>query len=242
LQAVKNLELKVNNECEALGLPPHAPLVGPEILHGIEINRLAAELARTTIWIGHIQWGVRNGFYSQPKPILRKLDTIQCRDALVDRDKNTGEDIQAAWPPAEFILGNPPFLGSGICARGGQKRVNDPPIRASVTLMLMNYSVFMAALSMGTATWWCIWIKKTADLLSSGQIRSFGLVATKSVAKGASRRPLEEICRNPSTVIFDAWTNEEWVIDGADVRVALICAGRASDGLTVTRSNRPPPT
>jgi hypothetical protein len=86
------------------------------------------------------------------------------------------------------------------------------------------------------------WIKKAADLLSSGQIRSFGLVATKSVAKGASRRPLEEICRNPSTVIFDAWTNEEWVIDGADVRVALICAGRASDGLTVTRSNRPPPT
>jgi len=57
LQAVKDLELKANLECEALGLAPRGPAVGPEIVHGIEINPLAAELARTTIWIGDIQWG-----------------------------------------------------------------------------------------------------------------------------------------------------------------------------------------
>lgn len=55
LQTVKDLELKANLECETLGLGPRAPVVGPEILHGIEINPLAAELARTTIWIGDIQ-------------------------------------------------------------------------------------------------------------------------------------------------------------------------------------------
>ena len=57
--------------------------VGPEIVHGIEINPLAAELARTTIWIGDIQWGLRNGIYARPSPILRKLDAIECRDALI---------------------------------------------------------------------------------------------------------------------------------------------------------------
>src|SRR5262249_42869952 len=44
LQAVKDVELKANLECEAMGLAPRAPLVGPEIVSGIEINPLAAEL------------------------------------------------------------------------------------------------------------------------------------------------------------------------------------------------------
>jgi type II restriction/modification system DNA methylase subunit YeeA len=83
LQAVKDLELKANLQCEALGLSPRAPAVGPEILHGIEINPLAAELARTTIWIGDIQWGIRNAIYARPEPILRPLEAIECKDALI---------------------------------------------------------------------------------------------------------------------------------------------------------------
>ncbi len=83
LQGVKDIELKANLECEALGLAPRVPLVGPEIVHGIEINPLAAELARTTIWIGDIQWRLRNGIYARPEPILRQLDAIECRDALI---------------------------------------------------------------------------------------------------------------------------------------------------------------
>jgi hypothetical protein len=101
LQAVKDLELHANTECEALGLSAHAPMVGPEILRGIEINPLAAELARSTIWIGHIQWGIRNSFYTPPKPILRKLDTIECRDALIsppdDPPPPSGGDRRRRW-------------------------------------------------------------------------------------------------------------------------------------------------
>jgi hypothetical protein len=44
LQAVKNLELKVNNECEALGLPPHAPLVGPKSCTASKSIRLQRNL------------------------------------------------------------------------------------------------------------------------------------------------------------------------------------------------------
>jgi type II restriction/modification system DNA methylase subunit YeeA len=73
LQGVKDIELKANLECEALGLAPRVPVIGPEIVHGLEINQLAAELARTTIWIGDIQWRLRNGIYAKPDPILRKL-------------------------------------------------------------------------------------------------------------------------------------------------------------------------
>jgi type II restriction/modification system DNA methylase subunit YeeA len=86
LQGVKDIENKANLECESLGLPPHANVVGPEILHGIEINPFAAELARTTIWIGDIQWRRRNAINSEPPPILRELDAIECRDALVAKN------------------------------------------------------------------------------------------------------------------------------------------------------------
>src|SRR3984957_5557319 len=56
LQGVKDIEWRAILDCEALGLGMAVPRVGPEILHGIEINPFAAELARTTIWIGDIQW------------------------------------------------------------------------------------------------------------------------------------------------------------------------------------------
>lgn len=114
LQAVKDLEWKVLLECETLGLGRPLPRVGPRILHGIEINPLAAELARTVIWIGDIQWGIANGLSHRPEPILEKLDTIERRDALIDWQQ--APLAEAVWPPAEFIVGNPPFLGGRNCA------------------------------------------------------------------------------------------------------------------------------
>src|SRR5260370_41100290 len=60
LQGDKDIELRANLESETLGLAPHAPAVGPEIRRGIASNPLAAELARTTIWIGDIQRRIRN--------------------------------------------------------------------------------------------------------------------------------------------------------------------------------------
>ena len=77
LQGVKDIEWRAILDCEALGLGMAVPRVGPEILHGIEINPFAAELARTTIWIGDIQWRVRNAISHHPRPILRKLDSIE---------------------------------------------------------------------------------------------------------------------------------------------------------------------
>jgi type II restriction/modification system DNA methylase subunit YeeA len=127
LQGVKDIENKANLESEMLGLDPRLPIIGPEIVRGIEINPLAAELARTTIWIGDIQWRLRNGIHAKPKPILRKLEAIECRDALVavpaklvaTKDASTrSEFIEAEWPEAEFIVGNPPFLGVKKMRRG----------------------------------------------------------------------------------------------------------------------------
>jgi hypothetical protein len=49
----------------------------------------------------------RNGFDVERKPILWPLDTIECRDAVMNPD-----GTEAEWPETEFVIGNPPFLGN----------------------------------------------------------------------------------------------------------------------------------
>ena len=112
LQALKDLEHRVQLEAEALGFQRAFPDIGPANVKGLEINPYAAELARVSVWIGEIQWMRRNGFYESRDPILKPLDTIECRDAILTPD-NTEPD----WPEADVIIGNPPFLGTGLQIR-----------------------------------------------------------------------------------------------------------------------------
>ena len=99
---------KVNLDAEALGLDRQFPSVGPECAKGIEINPYAAELARVTVWIGEIQWMRRNGFEVSREPILRSLDTIECRDALVNPDGSEAPPQSAGFPAAGVATGHAP--------------------------------------------------------------------------------------------------------------------------------------
>jgi len=107
LLELKNLEHRVNLEAEAMGFQKEFPRIGPESVLGIELNPYAAELARVSVWIGEIQWMRRNGFEAGRNPILRSLDTIQNRDAVLAPD-----GTRADWPKADAVVGNPPFLGN----------------------------------------------------------------------------------------------------------------------------------
>ena len=109
LHALKDLEHLVQLEAEELGLAPGLRFVGPVNIKGIEINPYAAELARVSVWIGEIQWMRHNGFPVSRDPILKPLDTIECRDALINTDRTEYE-----WPEADVIVGNPPFLGDKL--------------------------------------------------------------------------------------------------------------------------------
>jgi type II restriction/modification system DNA methylase subunit YeeA len=103
---LKDFDLRVMNEAKLLGLPPDDQRVTPQTVLGIEINDYAAELARVTIWIGELQWQRDNSFGFNRSPILGALRGIEYRDALLNED-----GTEAEWPPADAIVGNPPFLG-----------------------------------------------------------------------------------------------------------------------------------
>jgi hypothetical protein len=106
LECLKDIEHRVNLEAEALGLQRQHDVTGPHNVLGIELNEYAAELARVTVWIGELQWRVQRGYPFRLTPVLDPLDQIECRDAVLGPDGR-----EAAWPPANAVVGNPPFVG-----------------------------------------------------------------------------------------------------------------------------------
>jgi type II restriction/modification system DNA methylase subunit YeeA len=209
LLALKDIEHRVAIESEAIGLGREFPRIGPEAAKGIEINPYAAELARVTVWIGEIQWMRRNGFDVGRNPILKPLDTIECRDAILSED-----GAEAEWPAADVVIGNPPFLGGKLM----RTVLGDH----YVDCLFAAYGARVSA----EADLVVYWFAKAWERLRDGSFMRAGLVSTNSIRGGASHRVLDEISSNGS--IFDAWDDEPWVLDGAAVRVSLICF--AADG------------
>lgn len=209
LQVVKDIEYRLILDCETLGLGMVTSRVGPEILYGIEINPFAAELARMTIWIGDIQWGIKNGAFHRPEPILRKLDSIECRDALLSKN-DKGEWVEAPWPEVDFIVGNPPFLGGNKFKR---------KLTEAVTSNLR--SVYSADVP-STVDLVCYWFYKATKLVCDKKINAFGLIATSAIRAGNNLAFFHRITDTQS--LFEVWDDEPWVLDGANVRVSIICA------------------
>jgi methylase of polypeptide subunit release factors len=219
LKALKDIEHRANLDAEALGLHRGFPRVGPECVLGIELNPYAAELARVSVWIGEIQWMRTNGFDAARDPILRPLETIECRDAVL-----TADGVRAEWPKADVIIGNPPFLGSKYMRKGRPATKRRPALRGLgddyVDALVNSYAGAVPA----SADFVTYWFAETRTSIEKNGLQGFGLIATKSISKGTSNKPLDDILSRTSFRIYDAWRNEPWVIDGADVRVAIICA------------------
>ena len=216
LKALKDVEHKSHLDAETMGLDREADLVtGPHNVLGIELNEYAAELARVTVWIGEIQWRMAHGYEFKRNPVLEPLDHIECRDALITvrAESPTAHDepVEAAWPKASVVIGNPPFLG------GSKKRreLGDDYFEALDT-------VFKGRVP-GGADLVCYWFEKARKAIKSNGLGAAGLVATQSIRSGSNRVVLDAIRKN--TRIFDAWSDEPWVNDGAAVRVSLISFG-----------------
>jgi type II restriction/modification system DNA methylase subunit YeeA len=203
LRALKDIEHRANLDAESLGLPRGFPRVGPEAVLGIELNPYAAELARVSVWIGEIQWMRSNGFDAARSPILRPLDTIECRDAVLNDD-----GTRAAWPVADVVVGNPPFLGN-------KKMIGE--LGETYTIALRKAWPEVP----GGVDLVCYWFAKAWAMMAAGKLTRAGLVATNSIRGGANRDVLKPIVEDGR--IFEAWSDEGWTVEGAAVRVSLVC-------------------
>lgn len=201
------------------------PRVRPTQLLGIEINPYASELAQVSIWIGYLQWMRDNGFNPPRNPILEPITTIENRDAILAWADEDGDKIpvwhegakclgQAKWPEADFIVGNPPFLGSKVFRLSG---LPDDYVDAI-------YGSFEVP---NTSDLCCYWFVLASNQSKNNPMLRVGLLATQGI-RGTDNRTVLQRIRQHST-IFDAWSDREWILDGAAVHVSIISFGRTEE-------------
>ena len=175
LKQLLDLEKEVISFADDVGLPKFFPKVGPEQVHGIEINEYAHDLAAATVWIGYIQWLRDNGFGQPAEPILKPLETVTQMDAILAYDEQ-GSPTEPAWPEADVIVGNPPFLG-------------DKKMRAElgdeyVDTLRRLYSERIP----GRSDLVCYWVEVARQQVQDGKAKRVGLLATQGIRGNPTRR------------------------------------------------------
>lgn len=215
--------------------------VKPEQFFGMELNGRAVQIAELVLWIGYIQWHMRTRTTVPPEPVIGSADHVQDKDALLTwadyphrhpkRDQmgrlvadRQGREInifpqarRPDWPEADFIVGNPPFIGGkDLRARldGGYAEAlwqANPHINPSADFVMY---------------WW----DRAAELLTrkGTRLRRFGFITTNSISQVFQRRVVERHLASSSPIsILLAIPDHPWTKatrDAAAVRIAITVA------------------
>ena len=117
----------------------------------------------------------------------------------------------ATWPAADVVIGNPPFLGD--------KKMRAELGDAYTTTLRKTYEGRVP----GGADLVCYWFEQARAQIAAGKLQRAGLVSTNSIRQAANREVLQRVTN--STHIFEAWSDEPWINNGAAVRVSLVAFG-----------------
>jgi hypothetical protein len=157
-----------------------------------------------TIWDGHT---------TKPHPITGKeVPDESARVALFDYTNPR----RAEWPKADYIVGNPPFigasrmreaLGDGYTESIRKAWKGDVPESADFVMF-----------------WW----RKAAELVRDGKAKRFGFITTNSIHQTFNRRVIEPFLADAKKPLHLAYAipDHPWIdsADGAAVRIAMTVA------------------
>ncbi|MDR6532590.1 hypothetical protein J2800_003348 [Caulobacter rhizosphaerae] len=242
LELMKTLEAEVLETLVQLGEPESIGLetVDPHQFLGIELNPRAAAIAELVLWLGYLQEHYKARSSHPAEPILRAFHNIENRDAVltwdgyplttvVEKDGGRVETYPNArrpeWPEAEFIVGNPPFIG------GKDLRSRLAPGYAE--------ALWKAHKGMNdSADFVMYWWDRSAEILARKKavLRRFGFVTTNSITQVFQRKVIERHlnAKSPISVVF-AIGDHPWTKAGkesAAVRIAMTAATRGRlDGM-----------
>jgi SAM-dependent methyltransferase len=211
--------------------------VGPHQFLGLELNPRAKEIAELVIWLGYLQWHYRTKTGDPPEPVLRDFGNITRMDAVMTwdgwpipktvmrPDSKRAETYPNArkpvWPEAEFIVGNPPFIGG----KDIRAELGDHYAEA-----LWNVHRDINDSADFVMYWW----DRAASILTAKDttLQRFGFVTTNSITQVFSRRVVAQhlAAKRPLSILM-AISDHPWTKatrDHAAVRIAMTvaCAGR----------------
>ena len=145
----------------------------------------------------------------------KKTDTVTGRE-VPDETKRVPlltyiNPRPATWPEADFIVGNPPFIGTALMrddlgdGYAETLRAAYPDVPESANFVMY---------------WW----HKAAELVSTGKAKRFGLITTNALRQTFNRRVVQAHLtgKHPLSLAF-AIPDHPWVdtADGAAVRIAM---------------------
>jgi hypothetical protein len=256
---LKRLESEVLRELYDLSRQVELITILPSQFLGLERNVRAREVADLVLWIGHLQWRYRQPDAPVREPVLEEYKNIVAQDAVLAWDRQelvrdehgkprliwdmhtttadpvTGRpvpDTQGGmvpmysytkprapeWPEADFIVGNPPFIGT----KQMREYLGDgytEALRAAWPDVPQTADLVMY--------WW----HRAAELVRAGKVRRFGLITTNSITQITNRAVIEPHLRAenaPLKLVF-AVGDHPWVVNSADVRIAMTVGARAGD-------------
>jgi len=207
LKHLLNLEKEVNIFAWNNGLTGFLTQCHPSQLFGIESNTYAHKVASVAVWIGYLQWHQQSGMPIRDNPLMQPLENIQHMDAVIHRGQG-GAAMEPDWPVVDFIIGNPPFLGS--------KRMRTELGDSYVDDLFLLYGDRVPH----EADLVCYWFEKARDNIAKKRTERAGLLATQAIRGGASRTVLERI--KESGDIFWAQSDRDWILEGANVHVSMV--------------------
>jgi SAM-dependent methyltransferase len=163
-----------------------------------------------------------DGKTTKPSPVTGEPIPDDSARVPVERYVNPRK---AEWPAAEFVVGNPPFIGTkrmrALLGDGYVDAIRSawPEIEDSADFVMY---------------WWF----KSAELVSKASARRFGLITTNSLRQNFNRRAVDAFVGSdkPVSLAF-VIPDHPWVdaTDGAAVRISMTVGARdVRDGLLAT--------
>ncbi|WP_299328625.1 DNA methyltransferase [Parasphingopyxis sp.] len=211
------------------------PEVHPNGFLGLELNPRAAVIAELVLWIGWLRHRLANHPDAIGEPVLPTLTNINEGthggfDAVLVRtatgQPDTKKPRQPAWPEAEFIVGNPPFIGG--------KDIRDK-LGGDYAEALWAANPRVPKSADFVVQWW----DRAAAMLTAkaSPLKRFGLVTTNSITQEFSRRVIANYLgddTHPLSLVM-AIPDHPWTKatkDAAAVRIAMTVAEAGKmDGL-----------
>ncbi len=156
---------------------------------------------------------VWNGHTTKPHPITGKeVPDESARTVLFDYINPR----RAEWPKADFIVGNPPFIGAS--------RMREALGDGYVESLRKTWKGDVPESADFVMFWW----QKAAELVRDGKAKRFGFITTNSIHQTFNRRVIEPFLADSKKPLHLAYAipDHPWIdsADAAAVRIAMTVA------------------